>query len=94
VDTQQHHLDGSSSQKLQAFSRELNERLYRIAQSNAPDAILRLLCECGHCGQQIEVEADAYERARTVPGRLLVKHGHEYAEHATDTASVAAGEAP
>jgi hypothetical protein len=94
VDTQQHPLDGRSSQKLQALSRELNERLYRLAQPNAPEAILRLLCGCGHCSDQIEVEAGAYEQARTVPGRLLVRRGHEHTDHATrlgDTVSVVAG---
>lgn len=87
MDTQQHHLDGSSSQMLRAFSRELNA-------STSTESRNPTLCECGHCGEQIEVEADAYERARAVPGRLLVKHGREYTEHPTDADSLVAGEAP
>jgi hypothetical protein len=89
VDTQQNPLDRSSSRKLQAVSRELNDRLYRLAQRNAPNAIVRLLCECGRCSDQIEVETDAYERVRAVPGRLLVKPGHEYTGHATPQADTA-----
>lgn len=95
MDTQHHHhLDGSSSQRLRALSRELNERLYRLAQADAPDGSLRLLCECGRCSDEIEVEADAYEEARTFPGRLLVKPGHASTDQAiqhADAVSVADG---
>jgi hypothetical protein len=95
VDTQQHPLDGSSSQRLRALSRELNERLYRLAQADAPDGSLRLLCECGRCSDEIEVEADDYEEARALSGRLLVKRGHAPTDQAiphADAVIVAHGE--
>jgi hypothetical protein len=68
------------SRKLQALSRELNERLQRLAQQNGRNGTLRLLCECGRCSETIDVAADVYELARSTAGVLLVKKGHEQAK--------------
>jgi hypothetical protein len=76
VDTQSPTFDGGGSPKLQALSRELNERLRRLAQRNERDGTLRLLCECGRCSETIEIAADIYEQARSTP-LLLIKQGHE-----------------
>jgi hypothetical protein len=67
------------SQKRQALSRELNERLQRLAARNGSNGTLRLLCECGHCSETIDVAADVYEQARSTAGVLLVRQGHETA---------------
>ena len=80
MDTQSHTLDGGDSQKLQALTRELNERLQRLAEQNGSNGTLRLLCECGGCSDTIDVAADIYEEARSTPGVLLVKQGHEQAK--------------
>jgi hypothetical protein len=80
LDTHSHRLDGGDSQKLQALSRELNERLQRLAQQNGSHGTLRLLCECGRCRETIDVAADVYEQARSTAGVLLVKQGHEQAK--------------
>ena len=65
---------------MQALSRELNERLHRLEQQNGSNGTLRLLCECGHCNEPIDVAADVYEQARSTAGVLLVKQGHEQAK--------------
>ena len=80
MDTQSPTFDGGRSPKLQELSRELNERLRRLAQRNGTDGTLRLLCECGRCRETIEVAADVYEQARSTPGVLLIKQGHEQGE--------------
>jgi hypothetical protein len=80
VDTQSRRFDGGGGPKLQALSRELNERLRSLAHRNGRDGTLRLLCECGGCGETIEVAADVYERALSTSGLLLIKHGHEQAK--------------
>ena len=80
MDTQSHTLDGGDSKKLQALSRELNERLQRLAQENGRNGTLRLLCECGRCSETVDVAADVYELARSTAGVLLVKRGHEQAK--------------
>ena len=79
MDTQSHTPHSGDSQKLQALSCELNERLQRLAQQNGRNGTLRLLCECGRCGEAIDVAADVYEEARSTVGVLLVKQGHEQA---------------
>lgn len=83
MDTQSHTPDGGDSQKLQALSRELNERLQRLqrlAKQNGTDGRLRLLCECGRCSETIDAATDVYEQARSTPGLLLIKQGHELAK--------------
>ena len=80
LDTHSHTPDGGDSQKLQALSRELNERLRRLAARNGSSETLHLLCECGHCSETIDVAADVYEQAVSTPGLLLVKQGHEQAK--------------
>ena len=80
MDTQSHTPPAGDSQKLQALSRELNERLRRLAQQNGRNGTLRLLCECGRCSETIDVAADVYESARSTAGVLLVKKGHEQAK--------------
>jgi hypothetical protein len=80
LDTQSHTPDAGESQKRQALSRELNERLQRLAEQNGGNGTLRLLCECGHCSETIDVAADVYEQARSTAGVLLVKQGHEQAK--------------
>lgn len=80
MDTQSHTPPAGDSQKLQALSRELNERLRRLAQQNGRNGTLRLLCECGRCSETIDVAADVYESARSTAGVLLVKEGHEQAK--------------
>jgi hypothetical protein len=80
LDTHSHRPDGGDSQKLQALSRELNERLRRLAARNGSNGTLRLLCECGHCRETIDVAADVYEQARLTAGVLLVKQGHVQAK--------------
>ena len=80
MDTQSHTPNAGDSQKRQALSRELNERLQRLAQRNGRNGTLRLLCECGRCSETIDVAADVYERARSAAGLLLVKKGHEQAK--------------
>jgi hypothetical protein len=79
LDTQSHTPDSGESQKLQALSRELNERLQRLAEQHGRNGTLRLLCECGHCSETIDVAAAVYEHARSTAGVLLVKQGHEQA---------------
>ena len=79
MDTQSHTPPAGDSQKLQALSRELNERLRRLAQQNGRNGTLRLLCECGHCSETIDVAAEVYEQARSTAGVLLVRQGHETA---------------
>lgn len=77
MDTQSHTFDDDGSRKLQALSRELNERLRRLAQSNGKDgSLLLLLCECGRCSEAVEVPADFYGQALATPGVLLVKQDH------------------
>jgi hypothetical protein len=80
LDTQSHTPDAGDSQKRQALSRELNERLQRLAQRNGRNGTLRLLCECGRCSETIDVAADVYEQARSTTGVLVVKKGHEQAK--------------
>jgi hypothetical protein len=80
LDTQSHRPDAGESEKRQALSRELNERLQRLAEQNGSNGTLRLLCECGHCSETIDVTADVYEQARSTAGVLLVKQGHEQAK--------------
>jgi hypothetical protein len=80
LDRHSHRPDGGDSQELQALSRELNERLQRLAARNGSNGTLHLLCECGHCSETIDVSADVYEQARSTPGVLLVKQGHEQAK--------------
>ena len=80
MDTQSHTPAAGDSQKLQALSRELNERLRRLAQHSGRNGTLRLLCECGRCSETIDVAADVYESARSTAGVLLVKKGHEQAK--------------
>jgi hypothetical protein len=80
LDTQSHTPASADSQKLQALSRELNERLQRLAEQDGTNGTLRLLCECGHCRETIDVVADVYEQARSTAGVLLVKQGHEQAK--------------
>jgi hypothetical protein len=80
LDTQSHTPAAGDSQKLQALSRELNERLQRLAQENGRNGTLRLLCECGRCSETVDVAADVYELARSTAGVLLVKRGHEQAK--------------
>ena len=80
MDTQSHTPAAGDSQKLQALSRELNERLQRLAEQDGTNGTLRLLCECGHCRETIDVAADVYEQARSTAGVLLVKQGHEQAK--------------
>jgi hypothetical protein len=80
MDTQSHTVDGDDNQKLQALSRELNERLQRLAEQNGSNGTLRLLCECGGCSETIDVPGDVYEQARSTIGLLLVKQGHERAK--------------
>ena len=79
MDTQSHTPDTGDSQKRQALSRELNERLRRLAARNGSNGTLRLLCECGHCSETIDVAADIYEQVRSTAGVQLVKQGHERA---------------
>jgi len=79
LDTQSHGPGVGESQKRQALSRELNERLQRLAARNGSNGTLRLLCECGHCSETIDVAADVYEQARSTAGVLLVRQGHETA---------------
>jgi len=80
LNTQSHGPDAGESQKRQALSRELNERLQRLAEQNGSNGTLRLLCECGGCSETIDVAADVYEQARSATGVLLVKQGHEQAK--------------
>ncbi len=80
MDTHSHTPDAGDSHKRQALSRELNERLQRLAQQNGSNGTLRLLCECGRCSETIDVAAGVYERARSTAGLLLVKNGHEQAK--------------
>ena len=80
MDTHSHTPDAGDSHKRQALSRELNERLQRLAQQNGRNGTLRLLCECGYCSEGVDVAADVYERARSAVGLLLVKKGHEQAK--------------
>jgi hypothetical protein len=80
VDTQSPTIDGGDSRKLQALSRELNERLRRLAEQNGSHGTLRLLCECGRCSETIDVAAHVYDQARSTPGVVLVKDGHEQAK--------------
>jgi hypothetical protein len=80
LDTQSHTPATGNSQKLQGLSRELNERLQRLAQQNGRNGTLRLLCECGRCSETIDVAADVYELARSTAALLLVKKGHEQAK--------------
>jgi hypothetical protein len=76
LNTQSHSPDSGDSQKLQALSREVNERLRRLAELTGRNGTLRLLCECGSCSETMEVAADLHEQARSTPGVLLVKEGH------------------
>ena len=85
LDTQSHTPAGGESQKLQALSRELNERLHRLAQRNGSNGTLRLLCECGHCSETIDVAADVYDQASSTAGVLLVKQGHDQAKPGAGT---------
>jgi hypothetical protein len=80
LDTRSHTPGSGDSQKLQALSRELNERLQRLAEQNGSKGMLRLLCECGHCNETIDVAADVYEHACSTAGVLLIKQGHEQAK--------------
>jgi hypothetical protein len=80
MDTRSHTLHRDDSQKLQALSRELNERLQRLAEQNGSKGTLRLLCECGDCSETIDVAAEVYEQVRSTTGLLLVKEGHEQAK--------------
>jgi hypothetical protein len=80
LDTHSHRPDAGDSQKLRALRRELNERLQRLAAGNGSNGTLHLLCECGRCSETIDVADDVYEQARSTPGVLLVKQGHEQAK--------------
>jgi hypothetical protein len=77
MDTQSPTFDDGGSQKLQALTREVNERLRHLAQRNGRNGTIHLLCECGRCSERIDVAADVYEHARSTAGVLLVKQGHE-----------------
>jgi hypothetical protein len=62
------HTPGAGeSQKRRALHRELNERLQRLAEQNGSNGTLRLLCECGHCSETMNVAADVLTVAGSTP---------------------------
>ena len=64
----------------EALFREVNENIARLEErhgTTSPGPVF--LCECANaeCAEQLQVGADAYERARQEPRRFLVIPGHE-----------------
>jgi len=96
VDSQPPAVDGDRTRKSQALRREMNEQLRRLSHRDGENGTLRLLCECGRCSDQLVVATKSYQQASAIPGRPLVKPGHENngnAPAAADAVGVADGEA-
>jgi hypothetical protein len=96
VDPQPPAVDGDHIRKSQALRREMNEQLRRLSHPDGEAGTLRLLCECGRCNDQVVLAADSYGQASAIPGRPLVKPGHDTngdAPSEADRESVAGWEA-
>jgi hypothetical protein len=95
VDSQPPVVDGAHTRRLQALRREMNEQLRRLNHRDGGAGALHLLCECGRCNEHVVVTAER-QQARAIPGRPLVKPGHDNRGNAPSVAegvSVAGGEA-
>ena len=65
--------------EIQAFYRDVNERIAGISRRLDATAALEILCECGSagCTERVEIAADAYEAVRGEPTHFALLAGHE-----------------
>lgn len=64
--------------RVQAFYRDVNERIAAICRRLGEDA-MEILCECGtpSCTERVRLRAPEYERLRSRPTHFAVLRGHQ-----------------
>lgn len=69
---------GASGSRSQALFRNLNEQIFRIAESFAVDEPLELCCECEleDCFARLSCSHEQYEAIRRFPTRFLLRADH------------------
>jgi hypothetical protein len=69
----------SSNAQVQAFYRDVNERIARVSRGFDADGRLELLCECGSatCTERVLIESADYEGLRSRATHFAVLAGHE-----------------
>jgi hypothetical protein len=71
--------DGTAG-RLPSLFREVNDELMRFSLSSADgDGSIAVLCECGgpDCFAPLRLPAETYQLARSKPGRMVLKDGHQ-----------------
>jgi hypothetical protein len=65
--------------QIQAFYRDVNERIATISRGFDATARLEILCECGEasCTERVRIENDDYEAVRGRPTHFAVLDGHQ-----------------
>lgn len=73
--------DQSGRAAVWALVREVNEQIAETFDEYGPGKAgsLHLVCECGQpgCSELVSVERERFEEVRSVPGRRVVRRGHE-----------------
>ena len=65
--------------QIQAFYRDVNERIATISRGFDAAGRLEILCECGAatCTRRVQIENDDYEAVRGRPTHFAVLDGHQ-----------------
>ena len=69
----------NSNAQIQAFYRDVNERIAAISRGFDATARLEILCECGAatCTERVQIEDADYEAVRSRPTHVAVLAGHQ-----------------
>jgi len=69
----------NSNAQIQAFYRDVNERIATISRGFDAAARLEILCECGEasCTERVQIEDADYEAVRSRPTHFAVLDGHQ-----------------
>ena len=69
----------NSNAQIQAFYRDVNERIAAISRGFDATARLEILCECGAatCTERVRIEDADYEAVRSRPTYFAVLDGHQ-----------------
>lgn len=69
----------NSNAQIQAFYRDVNERIATISRGFDATARLEILCECGAatCTERVQIEDADYEALRSRPTHFAVLQGHQ-----------------
>lgn len=69
----------NSNAEIQAFYRDVNERIAAVSRRLGATRTLEILCECGNagCTERVLLDVTAYEDVRDEPTHFALLDGHQ-----------------